>query len=368
LAFTLVVDIPQASVGRDADVKYSTQVVFPCYHSQHQHFLRRWVSVGISYRYYRNQDAPALMHLWNQALQTRGCGLVPKPSALETHIFSKPWFDPRNVMLAFDEDTISNTLIGAAFAHFELATNPFDIKATHGTISLVMVHPRYRRQRIGSSLLNHVESYLAERHVSEIQAGSSPDRSPFLWGVVGGSAPTGVLQSDYGAEAFLLNHGYRPHERSVVLTRSLEKAVPMGDSRFPALRRRFSLRYHPRFITSWKEEAVEGSQEPIFFDLIETAVDRPIAQVRGWDMNLFSLRTKVAQAGLYGLHVNQEWRGLGLAKYLLCLVLQHLQEQLYGLVEAVVADENQKVRGLFERLGFSPSDKGCTYLKSIKEA
>lgn len=306
------------------------------------------------------------MELWNQALLTRGCGVVPKPSVFETHIFSKPWFVPRSLVLAIDGDTISETLVGAAFASFSLAEKCYEVQTKQGAVPLVMVHPRYRRQHIGSALLRHAEGYLAERGATEIEAGASLDRSPFLWGMLGGSAPAGVLQSDYAAEAFLLSHGYRPRDRSIVLTRPLDKAVPMGDNRFPGLRRRFSLNYHPRLITNWKEEAVEGSQEPVFFDLMETAVDRQVAQVRGWDMSLFSLRTKAAQAGLYGLQVKPEGRGQGLGKYLLCLVLQHLQEQLYGLVEAVVPDDNQTVRGLFDRLGFTASDQGCTYIKQIK--
>jgi ribosomal protein S18 acetylase RimI-like enzyme len=321
--------------------------------------------VAIVYRYYRNQYAPALMNLWNLALQTRGCCIVPKPSVFEAHIFSKPWFDPKSLLLAFDADQIAPPLVGAALAGFGPDEKAREVDTKLGIVSLIMVHPQYRRQRIATALLKYVEGYFAERGATEIQAGSSLDRSPYLWGMLGSSSPTGVLRSDYGAPSFLYERGYRPRQRSFVLTRPLDKAVPMGDSRFPGLRRRFSLKYHPRQISCCREEAVEGSLEPVFFDLMETAVDRQVAQIRGWDMSLFSLRSKIAQAGLYALHVKSDWRGMGLGKYLFCLVLQHLQEQLYGLVELVVPDENQKVRKLFEGLGFGQVDEGWAYTKTL---
>jgi ribosomal protein S18 acetylase RimI-like enzyme len=321
--------------------------------------------VAITYRCYRNQDAPALMSLWNQALQTRGAGLVPKPSVFEAHIFSKPWFNPKSFLVALDGDQISYPLIGAALAGFGPGEKPNEMDTRQGIVSLVMVHPKYRRQRIGTALLKYVEGYLTERGATGIQAGSSPECSPYLWGVLGGSAPAGVLRSDYGANSFLYERGYRPRQRSLVLTRPLDKAVPMGDNRFPGLRRRFSLNYHPRQITCCREEAIEGSLEPVFFDLMETAVDRQVAQVRAWDMSLFSLRSKVTQAGLYGLQVKPDWRGMGLGKYLLCLVLQHLQEQLYGLAEVVVPDENQKIRKLSDSLAFGQVDEGWTYAKAM---
>jgi ribosomal protein S18 acetylase RimI-like enzyme len=320
--------------------------------------------VAIVYRYYRNQDAPALMNLWNQALQTRGAGIAPKPSVFETHIFSKPWFDPKDLLLAFESDQIATPLVGAALAGFGPGEKAHEANTKHGVVSLVIVHPQYRRQRIGTALLKYVEGHLSEQGTSEIQAGSSLDRSPYLWGMLGGSAPTGVLRSDYGANSFLYERGYRPSQRFFVQTRSLDRAIPMGDNRFPGLRRRFSLNYQPRQITCCKEEAIEGSLEPVFFDLVETAVDRQVAQVRAWDMNFFSLRSKVTQAGLYGLEVKPDWHGRGLGKYLLCLALQHLQEQLYGLVEVVVP-ENQKIRKLFDSLGFGQVDEGWTYTKTL---
>jgi ribosomal protein S18 acetylase RimI-like enzyme len=83
-------------------------------------------------------------------------------------------------------------------------------------------------------------------------------------------------------------------------------------------------------------------------------------------MELFAARTQTSQAGLYGMLVQPEFRGQGLGKYLVCLALQHLQEQMYGQVEAVVLADQVDGRSLLDRVGFTQIDEGWSYTKQLR--
>jgi ribosomal protein S18 acetylase RimI-like enzyme len=322
--------------------------------------------VGLVYRHFRNPDTPALMALWNAALTTRGCALIPKPNLLEAQFLAKPWFDPRGVLVAEDDQSAEGSnLVGAAVAGFGAHATPFRIDPQQGILSLVMVHPQFRRQKIGTGLLRRAEGYLREKGTTQIQAGSDVLHTPYFWGLLGSSSPVGVLASDTGAGDFLKARGYQAAQPFAVLTRPAEKPVAMGDPRFPALRRRFALNYHPRRPTTWLEEATQGSLEAVIFELVETASDQPVAGVRAWDMTIFGGKGQPPKAGLYGLSVQPAWRGQGIAKYLLCLLLQHLQEQMYAQIEAALPQELAATWKLFEQLAFISADAGWTYSKRI---
>src|SRR5215471_15489924 len=101
------------------------------------------------------------MHLWNQALTSRGCCAVPKPIVLEEQIFAKPWFDARGLMIAVDDQLpAAKQMVGAALAGFGPAAEGYRVDPTRGIISLVMVHPEYRQKGVGAELLSRAEAYL----------------------------------------------------------------------------------------------------------------------------------------------------------------------------------------------------------------
>src|SRR5687768_399488 len=99
--------------------------------------------MAIKYRAYRNTDTPALAVLWNQAAAARGCAVVTKPSVLETHLFAKPWFDPRGISLAVDEET--SHVVGAVVAGFGSSEDGQQLDESRGVVAVLMVHPQYRR-------------------------------------------------------------------------------------------------------------------------------------------------------------------------------------------------------------------------------
>jgi ribosomal protein S18 acetylase RimI-like enzyme len=319
----------------------------------------------IKYQTYKNTDTPALAALWNEAASARGCAVVTKPSVLETHLFAKPWFDPKGIILGVD--SAGNKVVGTVIAGFGASDNDQKVDPTRGVVALLMVHPDHRRKGIGRGLLQEAERYLVDRGTRDARVGTTWERTPYGWGIVGSSRPTGVLQSTAGAHEFLTACGYKQSEHYLVLDRDMARTVPLGDPRFPTLRRKYELRVGPRRVTTWLDEALQGAHESVVFELLELAIAKPVGELRAWDMGLFAVRTKVPQAGLYGFQIKEELRGQGLGKYLLCQSLQHLQEQMYGRTEVVIPAEREGAKRLFESVGFVWVDEGWSYAKELNK-
>lgn len=145
----------------------------------------------------------------------------------------------------------------------------------------------------------------------------------------------------------------------------MNQPVPWGDPRFAHLRRKYELRVKPRPVTNWFEEALHGGIESMVFELLETAIERPVAEMRVAEMTQFINKTQPPLAGLYGIQVKPELRGQGLGKFLLAQTLQHLHDQLFQNVETVIPAENAAARNLLKGMGFVMIDEGTSYAKDL---
>src|SRR5262249_50735819 len=56
----------------------------------------------VQYRCFRNTDPPHLVEIWNESFTGRGAARLRHSSALERHVFCKPYFDPRALHIAED--------------------------------------------------------------------------------------------------------------------------------------------------------------------------------------------------------------------------------------------------------------------------
>lgn len=320
----------------------------------------------ISYRPYKNYDTPSVGALWNIALTGRGCCKAIKPFFLEMQWFCKPWFDPRAMTLAFDDTRAPNQqLIGAVLSGFGISADRTTLDHKLGVISMLLVHPDYRKQGVGTMLLKKAEAYLKEKGTTDARFGCNWTRYPYCWGMLGSVSPAGVLKSMTGADQFIQSQGYTPRERYEIYSRAMNHAVPWGDPRFIQLRRKYELRVGPRKVTTAFDEALQGGLETMVFELLETAIDRPVAEVRAAEMTQFVGKSQPPQAGLYGLSVIPELRGHGLGKFLMAQTLQHLNDQLFQQVETVIPVENSQARTLLQGMGFTLIDEGTSYAKDL---
>jgi ribosomal protein S18 acetylase RimI-like enzyme len=317
----------------------------------------------ITYRRFRNTDPPLLVDVWNEAL-TGGRGAYPirTPALLERWVFSKPYFDHGDLIVA--EDGEANQAAGFALAGFgpnEERTGLSD----RGVICGVLVRPSYRRQGIGRELARRAEEYLRQRGAKDVVFGSMWPDNPYLFGLYGGSNSPGVLASEPDAGPFLKALGWQPAEQVLVLQKKLDAPLTVADPRFGHLRRRYDAQVlRAAGVGSWWEECVWGTLEPVEMRMTDKLTDLPAARSVVWELEGFSWKWNYPSAGLIDVQVRDDLRKQGLGKLLVAHVLRFLQDQFFAIAELQVPAANEPAVGLCKSLGFDQIDTGHVYRRS----
>jgi ribosomal protein S18 acetylase RimI-like enzyme len=311
----------------------------------------------IHYRTFRNVDPPGLVDVWNESFPGRGAVPLRGTAILEFFTFAKPYFDPAGLVLAFAD----NLPVGFAHAGFGPNEQGSALSTATGVVCLIGVVPPYRRQGIGAELLRRCEEYLRGRGAATVLAGPRLWLAPFTFGLYGGSASPGFLESDPLARPFLEKHGYRAKETTLVFQRSLEQPLNVADPRFVEYRRTYEVHAGPRRGPTWWQECVIGPVEVFEFRLVERATGRAVARTSLWEMETFSPRWNEHSIGLIELEVLPELRRRGFGKFLLAHTLRLLNEQFFTLAEMQAPATNEAAVKLLSGLGFQQVDKGHQY-------
>jgi ribosomal protein S18 acetylase RimI-like enzyme len=314
----------------------------------------------IEYRTFRNTDPPGLAAIWNESFTGRGAVQLRHSMPLETFVFSKPYFDPAGLVIAWD----GANPVGFAHSGFGSDAVGSALSKANGVICAIGVLPAYRRRGIGTELLMHSERYLWSNGAQRLVAGPRAPVDPFYFSLYGGSKLPGFLASDAEAEPFLGRHAYKAQEKTLILQRELGAKVDQADGRFAALRRQFDVRIVPRGgKMSWWQECVVGPVEPVDFQLEEKGTGRMVARVCLWEMESFGSRWSQSSVGIMDVEVIPELRRRGVAKYLLLQTMRYLQDQYFALTEVQVPATNAEALAFFQDSGFTQVDVGKFYVK-----
>src|SRR5262249_16126239 len=153
------------------------------------------------------------------------------------------------------------------------------------------------------------------------------------------------------------------HRRFAVWQRSLSEPVQVSDSRLVTHRLHYGLHVAPPRRRSWWQECVFNVVDMQQFVLEDKKTRVQAASARVWDMEGYSLRWSRAALGLFDLEVQPGLRRVGLAKFLLALLLRHFQEQFVEVVEIQTEDSNAAGAALCQGLGFERVDSGCVWVR-----
>lgn len=312
----------------------------------------------ITYRPFRNADAPGIAEVWNDAFVGRGAYQMRSPASVERWIASRLYFDPAGLTLAFDGERP----VGFVLSGFGAEEGLGKINPAAGVTCLIGVVQDYRRRGIGTKLLRHSQRYLIEKGAKTLYAGAAKPNNPFGFGLYGGSDSPGFLTSDYDAAPFMEYHGYHGCGTTLVLQRKLEGGVNVADGRFSALRRKYDMQIIPKpSVAAWWDEMQYGVLEPVEFRLEDKLTGDPFVSVLVWEMEGYSWRWNTPSAGVLDIFTVESARRNGLAKFLLNQLLHYLQEQYFGIVETQLTERNHAALALFRSIGFERVDAGRAY-------
>lgn len=315
----------------------------------------------IEYRHFQNTDPPRIAALWNIGGLGRGAVQSLSSDTLETVVFAQPYFDRAGLIVACDADQI----VGFVHAGFGATVDESRLDRGQGVICIAIVHPEYRRRGIGRELVARAEQYLQEAEATSIYAGPAPPRDPFYFGIYGGSAMPGFLESDPAAEPFFEALGYQPLQRRAIYQCELDKQTPPINMRLVEIRRRTELHVvtQPDPLTWWWSTRY-GRLESLRFLLSPKSGGPSVASVTVVGLDHYQSSWQAQAIGMTDLYVTEIERQKGYGQALLLAVTKRLRDELFTLAECQAPLDNTAACRLLESCGFKQIDSGIVYQRS----
>lgn len=315
----------------------------------------------LTYRTFSNFDPPRLAALWQSLADRPGLAQPVSPDLLEQLLFAKLYFDPKGLMLAFDE----SELVGFAHAGFGPSPDRKWIATDTGVICAVVVKPGAAEREVANGLIERCEEYLRARGAKTIQGGGLSPVDPFYVGLYGGSELPGILDSDVVVRDVFAARGYQETDRTVLMHCELRGFESTVDRRQMQARRQMLVEVAADAPThsSW-EASVIGEFDLTRFDLVPRVGGPPVATVVFRAIEAAGHASVTRSVGLLGIAVAESHRRRGLAIFVLCEAFRQFLRDGVISVETQTKQNDKVSLDMFHRLGFQEVGHGGVWKKS----
>ncbi len=316
----------------------------------------------MQYRSYQNTDPPKLHQLWHSCGLGRNAAEGFSCDVFELFSCSLPYFDRYGLILALD----GLRVVGFVHAGFAPNSAETDIDQRQGIVSALMVHPDYRRQKVGTELVRLAEEYLRSKGAESVEAGGGLNRNGFYCGIYGGLEPSGFCNTSAAWREFFGSCGYAPGSETFVFRRDLLQTRDPVNAKLLRHRRRLNLVITDRpSDESWWWFARFGHLDSLRFELQEKADAKVVASGQIIGMDLFIPKWGVRSVGIRDVFVPESERRHGYAQALVLEICKRLRGEAVQLVEAHVDSEDTPVIELFVSAKFELNDRLVTFRKAL---
>jgi len=310
------------------------------------------------YRAFHNADPPQLLKLWHSAGLGRGAAECLSIDAFEVLIFSQPYFDPNGLIVAIE----NGETVGFVLAGFGANAEGSALDYSQGVICSVIVHPDYRRRGIGRELVYRAEAYLKSNGATRITAGASGLQSPYLFGLYGGTRPSGFLLSDPLAAPFFESIGYDAVGWTRIYQRDLLGQKPPIKFHLVNIRRKMQLMISDDFqAPNWWWLTRMGRLETLHFELVPKSGAAAVASATVIGLDLYIPKWEERVIGLTDVFVKEGERAKGYGQSLLLEIARRLQDELITKLELHVEESNLVAWNVAEAVGYYQIDTGIVY-------
>lgn len=316
----------------------------------------------LTYRTFRNIDPPAVAAVWERCADRFGLYRPVSANLLEELVFSKLYFDPAGLFLAFD----GSEPVGLAHAGFSPDASNEQLDWKQGVVCVLLVAEEFEHANVADRLLQLSEDYLRKHGADTVQVGGIRPLDPFYLGLCCGSEVPGIPAAAEWLVQTLRARGYQQQERTCRFRLSVADFAPPVDYRQIQLRRqlRVDCREQPPARNWWEACALD------LFDTARFRVTRreggpTIATTGCWRMNLTYGRAAVRAAGLTNVHVAKQYRRQGIATYLVFETARYLRRQGIATLEMLARDLLPGSDAFCRRLGMEPIARGLVFAKQL---
>jgi ribosomal protein S18 acetylase RimI-like enzyme len=314
------------------------------------------------FRPFDNTDPPHLAEIWRSQPPQRGVMQPTSAMLLEQLVFSKPYFDPAGLILAFRD----GHPVGFVHAGFGPNDEGTALSTEMGTTYLLMLENGVNDRALANELLARSEAYLRGRGATVIYGGGIRPLNSFYLGLYGGSELPGVLDTDPVLGDACRRNGYREIDRVLILRRDVSDFRPAVTREQRQLRRVMASgeTYCPP-PANWWEASTTGAFEQIDFYLQLIDGGQLLASVSFWDVEPLSTSWGVATAGMFDLQVATDARRKGYATFLLGEAFTRLKNRGIVMVEAQTMQGNASALAMYAKLGFATVGHGDVFRKGV---
>ena len=317
----------------------------------------------MQYRTYHNSDPPRLHQLWHACALGRNAAEGFSCDVFELFAVSPPYFDRKGLIVAVDGERV----VGYVHASFAINANESGLDKTQGIISALMVHPEYRRRKIGTELVRQAEDYLRANGAQSIEAGGGLNRNGFYCGIYGGLEPSGFCGSAAAWKDFFSSCGYDRGKETFVFRRDLLQSRDPVNAKLLRHRRHLNLVITDRpSRETWWWFVRFGHLDSLRFELQEKTNLEVVASGQIIGMDLFIPKWGVRSVGIREIYVPENQRRHGFAQALVLEICRRLRGESVQLVEAHVDSENKAAIDLFTSAKFELNDRLLTFRKSLQ--
>jgi hypothetical protein len=280
----------------------------------------------------------------------------------EQYIFSKPYFDPRGLIVAVE----GARPVGFVHAAFGPTAAGDRLDPARGVICRLFVGPHVDRGIIMTELLAAAEHYLESHQAREAVVGNSDPNGPFYLGLYGSSRLAGLLQSDAAQVEYFLNAGYQSVGQRVVLQRSLTGFRPPVDRDQVRHRKLHDIiRQDDPLAATWWESCATSHLERYSFNLVPKVGGPVVATAMAAHIPSLSMAWGARMAGFEDVAaLSDAWHN-GAALLLIAEAMKTMQSQGVALMEAVIDDPASPLGCVLTALGFREVDRGLMLRKSL---
>lgn len=314
----------------------------------------------LRFRPFRNTDPPILADIWRSRGQQRGFLQAVSADVFEQLVFSKPYFDPQGLILAWDD----SRPVGFAHAGFGPGEHGRSVSTDLGVVCLLITRPDCDETAVGSGLLESCEAYLAQRGATIVYGGGLRPLNPFYTGLYGGSELAGVLKSDKLAQALFQQGAYQEVDRVLIFRGDMREFQAPIDRQQLVLRRNMIVRtiVDPRPRTWW-DACTMGDFDLTRFEIAPRVGGPSVGHLTVRSMDPLGLPNPARTSGVVEMFVEPAHRRKGYTKFMLTEAFRHLIRQDIHIVEAHTLQHNVATVALFKKLGFQLADEGTIFRK-----
>jgi len=317
----------------------------------------------LRYRTFRNTDPPILVSIWRSLGTQRYLAPNVSLDEFERFVFSRLYFDPAGLFIAYDGDEPA----GFAHAGFGAAKQEFAISTELGVTCLIVLRPDCNNSDVAPGLLEQCEKYLTGKGAKVLYGGAIQPLNPFYLGMYGGSELPGVMETDTLACKTFDSSGYERVKSTLVFRgdlRSVESPVNRAQLQ---IRRRMSVQMKNDLSTSnWWEACTLGNFDLTRFDLMPKTGGESFSHVTVRTMMTPGESGPVRTVGLIELETQKSHRRQGLVSFLLTEAFHTLLRNGINTAEVQTMADNVAAVSLYKKLGFEQIDSGTVFRKEPK--